>query len=83
MIVDAIKSTVEKAPPEIAADIAEKGLMLTGGGAMIENLDKLINIKTGMIVDVAEQPYEAVALGAGKSLENIEKLMVYASDKKR
>lgn len=83
MIVDAIKSTVEKAPPEIAADIAERGLMLTGGGAMIENLDKLINIKTGMIVDVAEQPYEAVALGAGKSLEDIEQLMVYASDKKR
>ena len=83
MIVDSIKSTVEKAPPEIAADIAEKGIMLTGGGAMIENLDKLVNMKTGMIVSVADQPYEAVALGAGKSLDDIEKLVVYASDKKR
>ena len=80
---DSIKSTVEKAPPEIAADIAEKGIMLTGGGAMIENLDKLVNMKTGMIVSVADQPYEAVALGAGKSLDDIEKLVVYASDKKR
>ena len=83
MIVDAVKNTVEKAPPEIAADIAEKGMMLTGGGGMIENLDKLISMKTGMQVAVASQPYEAVALGTGKSLDDIEKLMVYASDKKR
>ena len=83
MIVDAVKNTVEKAPPEIAADIAEKGMMLTGGGGMIENLDKLIAMKTGMDVAVASQPYEAVALGTGKSLDDVEKLMVYASDKKR
>jgi rod shape-determining protein MreB len=83
MIVDAVKNTVEKAPPEIAADIADKGMMLTGGGGMIENLDKLIAMKTGMDVAVASQPYEAVALGTGKSLDDIEKLMVYASDKKR
>lgn len=83
MIVDAIKNTVEKAPPEIAADIAEKGMMLTGGGGMIENLDKLISMKTGMEVSLAEQPYEAVALGTGRSLEDVDKLMVYASDKKR
>ena len=83
MIVDAVKNTVEKAPPEIAADIAEKGMMLTGGGGMMENLDKLISMKTGMQVAVASQPYEAVALGTGKSLDDIEKLMVYASDKKR
>ena len=83
MIVDAIKNTVEKAPPEIAADIAEKGMMLTGGGGMIENLDKLISMKTGMEVALAEQPYEAVALGTGRSLQDVEKLMVYASDKKR
>lgn len=83
MIVDAVKTTVEKAPPEIAADIAERGVMLTGGGAMIENLDKLIAQRTGMEVSIAPDPYEAVALGAGKSLENIERLRVYASDKKR
>ena len=83
MIIDAVKSTVEKAPPEIAADIAERGVMLTGGGGMIENLDKLIARRTGMEVSLAPDPYEAVALGAGKSLENIERLRVYASDKKR
>lgn len=83
MIVDAVKTTVEKAPPEIAADIAERGLILTGGGSMIENLDKLIAQRTGMEVALAPNPYEAVALGAGKSLENIERLRVYASDKKR
>ncbi len=83
MIVDAVKTTVEKAPPEIAADIAERGLILTGGGSMIENLDKLIAQRTGMEVALAPNPYEAVALGAGRSLENIERLRVYASDKKR
>jgi len=83
MIVDAVKSTVEKAPPEVAADIAEKGLTLTGGGGMIENLDILIAQRTGMKVTKAENPYEAVALGTGKSLENIEKLRRYVASKKR
>jgi rod shape-determining protein MreB len=83
MIVDAVKTTVEKAPPEVAADIAERGLILTGGGGMIENLDKLISQRTGMNVALAPEPYEAVALGAGKSLEDIEKLRVYASEKTR
>jgi Actin-like ATPase involved in cell morphogenesis len=83
MLIDAVKSTVEKAPPEVAADIAERGMILTGGGANIHNLDKLIKLRTGMDVAVASQPYEAVALGAGKSLENIDKLRLYANDKKR
>ena len=83
MIVDAIKSTVEKAPPEVAADIAENGMMLAGGGSLIENLDKLITEKTGMAVTIAENPKEAVALGTGKSLEDIEKLQMYAKDSKR
>ena len=83
MIVDAVKSTVEKAPPEIAADIADRGMMLAGGGGMIENLDKLINERTGMAVGIAEDPYEAVAIGTGKSLDNIEKLKIYANVKKR
>lgn len=83
MIVDAVKSTVEKAPPEIAADIAERGLTLTGGGGMIENLDKLIAQRTGMIVNKAENPYEAVAMGTGMSLGNIEKLRRYVASKKR
>lgn len=83
MVIDAIKATVEKAPPEVAADIAENGMTLTGGGGMIENLDKLISQRTGMEVTMASDPYEGVALGTGKSLDNIEKLKVYANVKKR
>jgi len=83
LIIDALKSTVEKAPPEIAADIAEKGMVLSGGGGMIENLDKLISQRTGMIVEKAKDPREAVALGTGKSLDNIEKLRKYVDAKKR
>lgn len=83
MVVDAIKSTIEKAPPEIAADIAENGMMLSGGGANIYNLDTLIEKKTGMSVAVAENSFEAVALGTGKGLENIEKLKLYTRKSKR
>lgn len=80
IIVDAVKGTIEKAPPEIAADIADKGMILSGGGGKIYNLDKLIKKRTGMEVSVAEDAFEAVALGAGKSLENIEKLKIYAQN---
>ena len=83
MVVDAVKTTIEKAPPEIAADIAENGMMLSGGGANIYNLDTLIEKKTGMSVTVAENSFEAVALGTGKGLENIEKLKVYTRKSKR
>ena len=80
IIIDGIKGTIEKAPPEIAADIADKGMVLSGGGGMICNLDKLINKRTGMNVTIAENAFEAVALGAGKSLEDIEKLKLYAQN---
>lgn len=83
MVVDAVKSTIEKAPPEIAADIAENGMMLSGGGANIYNLDTLIAKKTGMTVSVADNSFEAVALGTGKGLEDIEKLKVYTRKSKR
>ena len=78
IIIDGIKSTIEKAPPEIAADIAENGMVLSGGGGMIANLDKLIKKRTDMDVTVAENAFEAVAVGTGMSLENIEKLKVYS-----
>jgi rod shape-determining protein MreB len=73
-IVDAIKFTLEKTPPELASDIMDRGIMLTGGGALLSGLDKLIQEETGMPVMVAETPLDCVALGTGKVLEEIETL---------
>ena len=84
IIIDAIKTTIEKAPPEIAADIAERVMLLSGGGGKIYNLDKLIKKRTDMDVKVADNAFEAVAVGTGMSLDDIEKLKIYAqNDKKR
>ena len=83
IVIDGIKATIEKAPPEIAADIAENGLTLSGGGGMLYNLDQLIEKRTGMKAKVAENAFEAVALGTGMSLNDIEKLKIYASSVKR
>lgn len=74
LIVDAIKSTLEKTPPELSADIMDKGIMLTGGGAMLYGLDMLINNETHMPVHIAENALDCVALGAGKALDQIDKL---------
>lgn len=73
-IVDSIKYTLEKTPPELAADIMDRGIMLTGGGALLSGLDKLIKEETGMPVSVAERPLDCVAAGAGKVLDEIEVL---------
>ena len=73
-IVEIVKITLEKTPPELASDIMEKGIVLAGGGALIRNLDKKINIETGMPVYVAENPLESVVRGTGKALEDIQKL---------
>lgn len=73
-IVDAIKITLEKTPPELAADIMESGIMLTGGGALLSGFDKKIFQETGMPVRIAEEPLNCVALGTGLALENIETL---------
>lgn len=83
IIIDGIKATIEKAPPEIAADIAENGIVLSGGGGMIYNLDKLVEKRTGMKATVAEDAFEAVAKGTGMSLNDIEKLKIYAFSVKR
>lgn len=73
-IIDAIKTNLEKTPPELAADIMDKGIMLTGGGALLRGLDMLINHETHMPVHIAENPIDCVALGAGKALENVDKV---------
>lgn len=79
-VVEAIKVTLEKTPPELAADIIDQGIMLAGGGALIRGLDKLINKETGMPVYVAETPLDCVADGTGKVLEDIEKLREVLND---
>ena len=73
-IIDVIKSSLEKTPPELASDIMEKGIVLAGGGALIENLDKLVTLKTGMPSYVADDPLECVVKGTGKTIEDIEQL---------
>lgn len=73
-IVEIVKATLEKTPPELASDIVEKGIVLAGGGALIKNLDKLLSQKTGMPVYVAEDPLECVVKGTGKTLEDLERL---------
>ncbi len=73
-IVDIIKTTLEKTPPELASDIMEKGIVLAGGGALIQNLDKLLSQKTGMPVYVATDPLDCVVKGTGKTLEDLDRL---------
>lgn len=73
-IVEIVKTTLEKTPPELASDIVEKGIVVAGGGALIKNLDKLLSQKTGMPVFIAENPLECVVKGTGKTLEDLEKL---------
>ena len=73
-IVEVVKATLEKTPPELAADIMEEGIVLAGGGALIKNLDKLLSIETGMPVYVAEEPLDCVVRGTGKTLDDLENL---------
>ena len=73
-IIESIKTTLEKTPPELSADIMEKGIMLAGGGALLKGLDKLINHETNMPVHIAETPLDCVVLGAGKALDNFDEL---------
>ncbi len=70
-IIDAIKTTLERTPPELAADIMERGIMLTGGGAMLPGLDMLVSEETGIPVNVAAEPLDCVVMGTGKVLEEI------------
>ena len=69
IIVDAIKSTLEKTPPELAADIIDHGIMLTGGGALLRGLDQLIAQQTRIVVHVADNPLDCVADGTGRRLD--------------
>ena len=74
MIVDAVHSVLEKTPPELAADISDKGIYMTGGGCLVDGLDKLLQSKTGINVMIAQEPISCVALGTGKALDNLDAL---------
>jgi rod shape-determining protein MreB len=73
-IVDAVKNTLDKTPPELAADIMDKGIVLAGGGSLLKGLDERLKHETGMPISIAEDPLFAVAVGSGKCLEEFEAL---------
>jgi len=71
-ILEAIRITLERIPPELSADLIERGIILAGGGSLLKGIDKLISEETGLPVHIAEDPITAVALGTGKGLENMQ-----------
>ncbi|KIL46138.1 rod shape-determining protein [Jeotgalibacillus campisalis] len=71
-IIESVKSTLEKTPPELSADIMDRGIVLTGGGALLRKLDQMITQETEMPVHIAEEPLDCVAIGTGKALDNID-----------
>jgi rod shape-determining protein MreB len=73
-IVNAVRVALERTPPELSADIVERGIVLTGGGALLKNLDRRLSIETGLPVSVAEDPLSSVVLGAGKMLSDFNLL---------
>ncbi len=79
-VVDAVKTALEKTPPELASDIVDNGIVLTGGGALLANLDVLLRERTGLPVSLAEDPLTCVVLGSGKVLEELELLKQLTTD---
>jgi len=73
-IIETVKSALEQTPPELAADIVDKGIVVTGGGALLKNLDKLLREETGLPIIIADDPLSSVVLGSGKALDNLNVL---------
>jgi rod shape-determining protein MreB len=73
-IIDAVKGALEHTAPELAADIVDRGIVMTGGGSLLSNLDYVLRYATGLAVTVADDPLSCVALGTGQALENMKKL---------
>ena len=73
-IIDAVKTTLDKCPPELSGDIMDRGIVLTGGGALLRGLDERLRHETGMPIHIADNPLDSVALGAGKCVEEFEAL---------
>jgi rod shape-determining protein MreB len=82
-IVEAVHEVLENTPPELAADISNRGILMTGGGALLYGLDKLIEKTTGITTKVADNPVECVAIGTGKSLDWVEVLEKSMQDGQR
>jgi rod shape-determining protein MreB len=72
--VDAVRVALERTPPELSADIVDRGIVLTGGGALLKGLDERVRHETGMPIHIAERPLDCVALGSGKCVEEFEAL---------
>ena len=73
-IIEAIVNTLSITPPELASDIMQNGIYISGGGALIRNIDGLVSQKTGVKTFIADSPLDCVAIGAGKTLENFDKM---------
>jgi rod shape-determining protein MreB and related proteins len=73
-VVDAVRTALEKTPPELASDIVDNGIVLTGGGALLANLDVLLRERTGLPVSIAEDPLTCVVMGSGKVLDQLDLL---------
>ena len=79
-ILNAIRVALERTPPELSADISDRGIVLTGGGALIKNLDKRIREETGLPVSIADDPLASVVLGTGKMLSDFRLLRLVSID---
>ncbi len=73
-ILDAVKTTLDKCPPELAGDVMDRGIVLTGGGALLRGLDERLRHETGMPIHLSDRPLDSVALGSGKCVEEFEAL---------
>jgi rod shape-determining protein MreB len=80
LIVNAVRVALERTPPELSADIVDRGIVLTGGGSLLKNLDKLLREETGLPVSVAEDPLSSVVLGTGKMLSDFDLLRKISLD---
>ena len=79
-ILDAVKETLERTPPELAADIAERGILLAGGGVLLQGFDERVRDETGMPASLADSPLTCVAVGSGRSLEEFETIARTGAD---
>jgi rod shape-determining protein MreB len=79
-IIDAVKSTLDKTPPELASDIMDRGIMLAGGGSLLQGLDERLRRETEMPIHIAESPLTCVAVGSGRSLEEFEVMQKAAAN---